>query len=70
MHNKYIHLQSVCQVHKVLLDNVMAAGIGTATIAEDDYCLCTGVQKTSWSCGSPAFVGSTTSLNMSIHSGC
>ena len=36
VHDEDLHPGSVCDVHKVLIHNVVYAGVGTAAIAEDD----------------------------------
>lgn len=37
MHHEEFHTQSVGKVHKVLLDNPVRTGVGTATVAEDHH---------------------------------
>ncbi len=34
---QYVHIQVVGKIHKILLDNVMVGGIGTASVAQEDY---------------------------------
>ena len=36
VHDKYLHSDAVGEIHEILLDDTMAAGIGPTTVAEDD----------------------------------
>ena len=39
MHNENIHVQSIGKIHKILFDNTVRAGVRTAPVTQDDYCM-------------------------------
>lgn len=43
MHNEKIHIDSTGKFYKVLFDNPVGTGVGTAVITKDYYCVGIGV---------------------------
>ena len=44
VHDKYLHSDTVGEVHEVLLDNVVAAGVRSAAVTEDDKHTSIGIE--------------------------